>query len=482
MTGFLDHQRRRFVLLAAGLLLFGSSAVSAVGCSTETTPGDSCKGGFEREIYKGKVCEPLCDPAKCKAGNVCSNNRCALVCDSHADCWAATQSCTAATDDTTETAVTVCVDNGHWPVDGYPSGSYGQACPFGDADCYGFACPNGMECDPMAPADCMRDEYACFGFEEGECNIGITEDNQRCTLNTCDAAQCTQLNCLSAGEGDADSYCTHPDCEDDSHCPSGFYCGVTRDAHDICGNTCSGGSCSHDSNQSCKTDADCQKGNNNFCGKTLEPCVDPSAFGANGASFFEGSLCLLRRTCKLRKKCAPCTTNLDCSIGGTDVCADVGGEKGCALFCTEATHCRADELCQAYGNTCAANPSVDCTTGEDCPTAGDQCVARSVCVPASGSCRATNASGDKFCHKCLDDTDCGDKDSSMGCAQVGNGEFGCFDMNFGTSCTTDNDCPTSPSGAHGVCLDDKYGVSMSHSLYHRCYFPYNEDKGFTCWP
>ncbi len=478
--GFLGIKPRHIALLATGLALVAATALSAVGCSTEKTPGKACVGGFEREIFEGKACEPICDPEKCKAGNICSDNRCSLPCNSHADCWAATQSCVAAVEDKTEKAVTVCVDNGHWPVGGYPVGSFGTDCPFGEDQCSAFACPSGLECDPNAPADCQRDEYACFGKEK--CNLGITGDNQRCTFNTCEANECTKFTCLSAGEGDADAYCTHPDCSDDTECPSGFYCGVTRDPHDICGNACNGTVCSHDANQSCKTDADCQKGNNNFCGKSLEPCVEPSAFGANGASFFEGALCLLRRSCKLRNKCAPCSSNVDCSIGDADVCVDVGGEKSCALFCTDATHCRNDELCQAYGNTCATNPSVDCTTAEDCPTAGDQCLPRSVCVPASGSCRASNAPADKFCYRCLDDTDCGDTDSSMGCTEVANGEFGCFDMTFGTSCDTDSDCPTSPSGANGVCLDDKYGVSMTHSLYHRCYFPYNEDKGFTCWP
>ncbi|MCA9623065.1 MAG: hypothetical protein KC731_28800, partial [Myxococcales bacterium] len=330
------------------------------------------------------------------------------------------------------------------------------------------------------------------------CNVGrCAATGALCVLNTCSPAECTPFTCITAGEGDAEAYCTHHDCDDDSECPSGFFCGETRDPRDVCNTT---------------------KGSANLCGDNVaDPCLDPASFMDNGAQFFEGSVCLLRKTCLKREDCNPCTTNLDCSWGQAQVCTTHAGANVCARLCTGAADCKKDETCAPYAaatlgsdktgfcqdtpgvacgsaedcgggaclpvtGTCAQAPGFDCAQDADCVTAGDVCVPRSVCVPSSGACDASDAPGDKFCFHCTKDSDCGDASSSMACVDAGRGQLACLDLAFSTSCMADTDCPAAPSGLRGECLDEQEGVSPSSSVYHRCYFPFDDgEQAFTCW-
>ncbi len=100
-------------------------------------------------------------------------------------------------------------------------------------------------------------------------------------------------------------------------------------------------------------------------------------------------------------------------------------------------------------------------------------------LPRFGACVGTG----KFCEPCLDDTDCGGPDSKMACISAGIAdEKGCFDLSFPDTCTTDNDCPKSPSGKSGECLDEGDGLAPGDDVYHRCYFPFNAGSSkFSCW-
>ncbi len=467
------------VLAAVGFAALLGVALTPSGCTTE--PGAPCVGGV---LDDAGNCLPKCDAAKCVAGNVCADNACRLPCDSHADCYSGTQACTPSIEDGTKRAVTVCIETGvQPPTTGAPvKGLQGDGCPFGSTDCTATACPSGLYCDAGAcnntPADCVLDEAACDGIEH--CNIGKCKgDKTRCTVTTCDANECAPLSCLTSGEGDASAYCAHHDCATDAECGPGYYCGVTRDAHDLCGNTCSGGKCSQDATISCTKDGDCQKGNNNLCGKTLEPCLDPATAPAS-STYFEGSRCLLRNTCLRRDDCAPCTSHLDCSIGTGSMCVTFGASNVCARFCTSDANCRSDQFCAAGGKTCEKSPGSGCAVAEDCPTPGDTCVDRSVCVPRSGGCRGESDNGEKFCRTCVNDTDCGDKDGKYACSQMGPNHGACFDF-FATKCTADADCPLSPSGAHGRCLNDADGVPSGDPLFHTCYFP-KFGMSYGCYP
>ncbi|MSP24918.1 MAG: hypothetical protein EXR75_07070 [Myxococcales bacterium] len=475
----IDFALRTRTLAALGLAIVVSVAVAPTGCST--IAGEPCVGGV---LGADGSCAPKCDPAQCVTGNVCVDNACRLTCDSLEDCNLGTQSCTLSVEDDTKRAVTVCLGNGEQPplANGYPKGIEGEGCPFGAMDCSATACANGLYCDPAAcggkPDECVLDDAACGDIER--CNIGkCTADGSRCTVTTCDATECAPLSCLTTGEGDANAYCAHHDCTADAECGAGYYCGVTRDAHDQCGNTCAGGKCSHDAALACMKDGDCQKGNNTLCGKTLLPCLDLNAAPAS-TSYFEGSRCVLRKTCLRRDECAPCNSHLDCSLGTASMCVTAGSANVCARFCTADANCRSDQACLAGGKTCGKSPALGCAAAEDCPTEGDTCVDRMVCVPRSGGCHAESDSAEKFCRACVNDTDCGDKDSKYVCSQLGPGHGACFDL-FATKCATDADCPTSPSGAHGRCLNTADGVAVTDAVYHTCYFAKFGDS-YGCFP
>jgi hypothetical protein len=70
----------------------------------------------------------------------------------------------------------------------------------------------------------------------------------------------------------------------------------------------------------------------------------------------------------------------------------------------------------------------------------------------------------------------------MACAELSGGQRACFDYSFPVTCMTDDDCPMSPTGKHGECLDELEQVTSDDSVYHRCYFPiYKTDNKTSCW-
>lgn len=493
-------------MVAAVALVGGLASLTAAGCGDD---GDGGAGGSGGTVCEGGVldadgnCVAKCDPAKCVAGNVCAENACRLPCDAHSECYPGTQACVPALEDDTGRVVHVCKETGRVaaPAGGFPYGTYGTACFFGEADCATqLACPNGLECDPTACPDCELALDLCPNEDGTGCNLGrCASSGEACVFNTCDcASEGTPFTCITAGEGDAEAYCTHHDCSDDSQCPSGFFCGETRDRREICGT---------------------MKGNSNFCGgETVEPCVDPSEFNAGGAELFEGSLCLLRKTCLERESCIPCNHNLDCSWSEAQVCTQHAGGNACARICAGPADCLADEDCLPYNpaalagegpgfcadapgvpcaldadcaggtclpiaGTCAAHPRFDCAQDGDCPLPGDVCTPRSVCVPKSGACDASDAPADKFCFHCTKDTDCGGPETTMGCLEVSSGGArACLDLSFPNACTSDADCPLSPSGNPGECLDEAEGVEPGSSAYQKCYFPFDDvAERFSCW-
>ena len=391
------------------------------GTTTTTTSstgtGGDCVGGV---VINGK-CEGKCTPDKCLAGNTCVNNACVLKCTKHTDCIAGTQSCLPAKEDDTAADVSVCTATGLAPV--------GTSCPYNTECAAVTACPDGKSCDytQCGGAACTKDAAAC-GMDES-CRIGTCPDASACVVPACAMAECLPLTCRTNGVGDALAYCTKRDCADDSQCPGGYTCDVTRDPHTICGLMP-------------------EKGNNTACGKTAEPCIDPADFGKNGNTYFEGSVCLLRKECIRRDQCSACASDLDCTIAG-QTCVKSG----------EGTHCLRT-----------------CSKTSDCPDA-TACVAGS-CQPLyMGGCEGKG----EFCAPCINDEDCGTKGSSLLCAEVNDltGQKGCFDNSFPTACLVDLDCPLSPGNRHGHCLNENDGLTPTDTVYHKCYLPFKID-GYTC--
>ena len=420
------------------------TSTSAATTSTTTATGTGGAGGAPHVcpgvLVNGK-CVEACQADKCLDGNVCVGNQCKLPCTTLADCALdGTQTCAAAKEDGSGKDVTVCS----------PSAKIGgKACPLG-TECKGLsACPDGTPCNAAqcggSPETCVLDKDACG--DDPACLTGKCPDGAACSVFKCAAAECKALSCHSAGPGDADAYCTHDDCKADGDCAPGYYCGAVHDPHDICGPKCVSLKCDSGLNKggACGKDSECQKGNNANCGKTTEACIDPANFAKDGATYFEAPLCLARMECLKRLDCAPCDSDLDCSGTPAQKCVDIAGTKGCA-------------------RTCAVNK--DCPDDFKCQTGA--------CVPRSGACH-----GKAFCEHCVDDRDCADGAS---CVEASGGQRACFKTPLDTKCTKDSDCPKSPSGKYGACLDETQNVTPDSSAYHYCYLPFNAPKSkFECW-
>jgi hypothetical protein len=418
------------------VMVLGVLVISVLGftsaCGDSGPPAEECKGG----VIRNGVCEGKCDPATCLAENTCVDNRCVLKCDAHTDCYLdGSQTCAPATEDDTGAAITTCQPNT------LPRGM-GIKCPFGsECDAVGI-CPDGKGCERAQcgnqPDACVRDNEACG--DDSTCLIGKCPDTSYCTVNPCSAAECKPLSCLTKGEGDADAYCTRHDCAGDQDCTAGFYCGITRDPHELCG-------------------SDPQKGDNAFCGSTSEPCIDASALG-QGNTLFEGSRCILRKSCIKRDQCSPCATDLDCSLFDTQRCLQVGGEGRCARACATDKDCDPDYMCSP----------------------------EAACVPRFGACKGTG----KFCEPCKNDEDCGDKDTKNACIEASGNQRACFDYGWWDAtcdpaigcveCMVDADCPAAKSGRKGECLEEGDGVGPGAANYRRCYLPFDApDNKFGCW-
>ncbi len=423
-----------FLRAAAGLGFLAAGMISMpTGCGGVEDP---CPGG----IIRNGVCETKC--GACADQNTCVDNRCRLQCTGLDDC-APGQTCVPTKDDGGND-VSVCLTSG--------SAAFGLACPFA-VECTNGICLNGGQvCNPTAcaadpancpcppaeciasttsckngsfcslvecggkPEECKRDDAECG--DDPDCIVGKCGNGDPCKVSACPAAECKPMTCNTAGEGDANGYCTLSDCASDTDCATGFTCATVRDPRMICGT---------------------QKGDNKLCGLTTQPCLDPANFGDNGGSFFEGSACLLRKQCVKRDECRPCETDLDCSLFDTHRCIDRPSTgKICARDCGTDTDCQKDYRCDAGS-----------------------------CIPRyDGGCRATAQK--QFCAPCLDDEDCGSKGSTWVCYTISADQKACLDASFSDTCVTSADCPTSPSGKKGSCQDGA------------CYFPYTAGK-FSCW-
>jgi len=371
----------------AGVAATGAGA----GCS-KAAP--FCEGGFIRqqptETDPG-VCEGKCTQAACGDGHACVDNKCVLTCASHLECAGLSQDCVPVKEDDTNKDIDICQDNG--------KGTIGVKCPFGDECTSQNACPDGKACDP-----------ACTG---SSC--------------PCPGDQCKPLLCRTAGQGDAEAFCTLQDCHADGDCPGGYWCATIRDPHPICGTT---------------------KGNTSFCGTTTDPCVDPSQDMANGTTYQEGPHCAVRNECRLRKSCAPCETDIDCS--------GIPGQHCSTMPADGSKSCTRD---------CAADS--DCEVGFQCLDGG--------CTPRYGSCVGADGT---YCEPCRNDLDCGGKDSILSCVSFGGAERMCLDVTASIACTSNLNCPTGPDGRHGFCTDNS-----ADSTYHHCvYPPPNTGSGhLSCW-
>ncbi len=431
---------KSFVALGS-FVLFGFFGPS---CRDFNKDFGSCVGG----VVVDGVCEGKCTPDKCLDQNTCVGNRCVLVCTSHTDCALdGSQNCAPAVEDDTGAPILACTSNGKAPGIGIP-------CPAGTECAEALVCPDGTGCVASqcggAPETCTLDKDACKDIQN--CTQGKCADGSVCRVGcTLDCAP--WVACETSGEGDPNAYCTTRDCDSDADCIDGFYCGIVRDSHDVCGPTCVGAqgnkTCSSGpkNGKACSEDKDCQKGNDDICGQIKEDCLTPG----QGDTSFEGSVCLLRKSCLKRGPGVLCKSDVECSRTLNQKCVDSGGEFRCAQTCASDFECLSDAKCD---------------------------LAQGACVPRFGAWAGNGG----FCEPCLSDEDCGKNGSLNGCAVLpGNGRA-CFDYSYPNSCVTDADCPESPGGLRGTCLDDEEGYSEGDEQYQRCSFPKSPKTGNpSCW-
>ncbi len=294
---------------------------------------------------------------------------------------------------------------------------------------------NICETSPKATAIgvACQDDSACAGST-------VCPDGSDCALGGCAPEACRPLACRTTGEVDEDAYCTTVDCAADTDCAPGMFCSTVR----VVG-----------------TATDCPSADgpeDKGDGDPEIPCDQLAAFNAaNGTTYQEGPETLVRNVCVKRTACAPCVTSVDCSLEEGAACVTVGSTTHCANACTSDEECPSDYLCAPASS----------------PAAGH-------CIPRSGTC--VPPAGSTFCHSCRTDSDCGSAGSTWACGEDDADAQVCFDTALSATCTVDEDCPTSPSGEHGRCLDDEDGVEPSQDLYHRCYFPARGNLSYSCWP
>ena len=219
----------------------------------------------------------------------------------------------------------------------------------------------------------------------------------------------------TVGPGDADALCSTVDCQVDADCGGGMYCGVRRLQQLECGTP--------------NADPD--------------DCINAADFTKGGATIQKGPFGLIRNVCRVAGQCAPCASNLDCSLRDNQACVNLGGDLRCAAACAVPSDCEDDHTCIG-----------------------------GYCVPKFGKCVGTG----QYCEPCLDDLDCAANGPTWACGSGTGNQRACYDAAFGTSCTSDAMCPTSPSGRHGDCVDLDGNGSVDS-----CYFPSVGGK-YMCWP
>lgn len=397
--------------------------------------GESCADDTECDTYRGYQCVTVDGTAECRATGCTSSSEC---------------------------------DDGFCKGGGDAGGESVNYCQPG-SDGRSGDCSSNSDCDQFGGFACVNNTCAlsectkhsdCQGF--GLCSFGGT-DSEGNTVNFCDPTllageereagqfgtncvngpdDCAEgFDCLGAGEGDLDAYCTKFDCTSDDDCGTGYHCARVR----VGSAPCAAGTCP------------------GIGGDPTDPeCVGADAIGP-GKQYECGALNLRRNVCRRADYCSPCETHEDCLAEAGQVCAkDVGGVKRCTVPCDPDTR-----SCP-WGNASTCNVF-------------DEDLGFATCAHRFGSCTGEG----KSCEPCVTSTDCGDTGF---CASSPNtGEKFCVDLATECSCEgfpslgqsnpyacEGGTCPASPGGLKLTCygfLDDPTSV-----INNRC-FGANANQG-----
>ena len=427
---------RRAVAVATAFVAAGLGA--GAGCSS-----DKVCDGFEDDAGN---CQATCDQSKCAADHLCVLNDCRPRCVTQADC-PASFNCLEAIADDGVTQDFFCLQAGY-----SADGSTGQFVPCADDNqcdtARGYSCRHG-ECRiwGCATHDDCKTVGACLsdpGVPDKYCKVdevprGPGQYNSRCPLgDECDAEN--GFFCNGVGEGDIDAYCTQWGCEDDSGCPTGYYCTTRRSGfpcEDLCG----------------------------LSGDPADPqCITTEEFERPGSGWSCGPYALMRKACIKRNYCITCETDSDCAAFPNQICAkDAGGAKICTTVCDENIL-----------NSCPGGSSSFCAVFDE-----ERGVA--TCSHRYMSCVGNS----EACSPCIEDSDCGAEGICLTIPT--SGERLCLDLGFTcTKAAGTSDCPDTPGLIKMTCLDAADGLPPTSPLFQRCYAPDVEPSlqstKISCWP
>ncbi len=401
----------------AALALGTSALLAAAGCSSDCD-GPECV---------------TCSDSDCGSGERCVQNECRSACTTTEDCQRPL---------TCELWEFKPGDRGTYCALRPGAGGGGGAGGSGSTIPGRFEpCRESAECDEAHGFSCVEGEctYECEShadcLEVGHCGARL-EGGARKSYCVRDAAppepgtvytpcpngdECAETAlCLGAGAGDLDAYCS-VDCESDTDCRTGYYCGVITRAP--CEDAC------------------------DFQGQPRDPrCVPTDQIG-EGKPYRCSATGIERSVCRQREFCSPCETDDDCLAVPNQVCAkDAGGEKICTRLCdpdTRSCPWGNAATCGVFDEelgvaTCAHRFGSCHGSGQTCEPCGgpEHC--------PSGLCAASQFTGERWCINLTTRCSCEKVDATGTCSNGG--------------------CPDSPSGLSVLCIGDE-----TSSLQDTCY-------------
>ncbi len=296
-------------------------------------------------------------------------------------------------------------------------------------DCGDQVCnPDDGEC-----VDCVVDADCAEGFcsELGgnicvEClNDTHCDDDNDCTDDACDTAQCTHTNVANGTAcADENNECTDDACDDGvcehSNVADGAACDDGSDCteNDACTAGVCGGS---DIADCCESNDDCDTAAGETCNTTTNECETPTpdCTAANASTVCDDDDVCTDDTC-VDGSCVNTNNTAGCDDSNFCTSGDVCANGACA---GTAVTCPAGQACNPLNGNCAA---ITCTTNANCSD-GFSCTA-DTCNLGTGLCEFTaidSACNDGlFCNgtegagSC--DTADPDTEAGTGCVRPGN--------------------------------------------------------------
>ena len=463
------------------------NACTADSCDKQTgscvhakNSGNSCNDGdlcTSSDVCNAGKCAGT--PVDCNDSNVCTNDTCVGTsgCDH-------TPLATGCDDGNACTLADKCSDgaciSGSAKVCGDSNPCTADSCDLVSGACVnkplnGQACDDGNAC--TTPDACAKDVCTGAGV--------VCDDSNSCTLDTCDTTKgciyttiegaCSDGNACTLGDTCKSNFCvpgSAKSCEDNNEC--------TLDS-------CDGGdgTCNH-ANQKGKS---CSDGNActgpDTCGGGS--AIDGSVCAGAGINCDDKNVCT-DDSCDNGKGCVntpnfnPCDDNNACSIN--DVC--FGGPAICfgtplngTTACDDGNPCTFDTCDGKVGCTHAPKPNASCDDGNPC-TPGDACDSTGKCISGANVCGCNSDSdcaanedgnlcnGTLICNKvsapyyCIVDqktvVNC-DKTGDGQCKQTScntqTGKCGTVSFTDGTPCNADSSvCTKSDACVAGLCTAD----------------------------